>query len=144
MAPTKKEKTKADLEEAVFKFSDKKEELEELLGDPVGDPPDEQDLPNAGLINTTLLELSDEWETVLSSFMNFVKIRGGEEDRTAVEEWTTKYKQSRKSFVEVKGRVGKAVDQQVANTRQQHVAVVDHPREVETALQATTFTRLEI
>ena len=70
MAPTKKEKTKTDLEEAVFKFKDKKEELEELLGD----PPDEH-VPNAGLINTTLLELSDKWETVLSSFMNFVKIR---------------------------------------------------------------------
>ena len=84
MAPTKKEKTKTDLEEAVFKFSDKKEELEELLGVPVGDPPDEC-VPNAGLVNTTLLELSDKWETVLSSFMNFVKIREEEEDRTTVE-----------------------------------------------------------
>ena len=100
MAPTKKEKTKTDLEEAVFKFSDKKEELEQLLSDPVGDPPGEQDLPNAGLINTTLLELSDKWETVLSSFVNFVRI-WGEEDRTAVEEWTAKYKQLRKSFLEV-------------------------------------------
>ena len=40
MAPTKKEKTKTDLEGAVFNFSAKKEELEVLLGDPVGDPPD--------------------------------------------------------------------------------------------------------
>ena len=46
--------------------------------------------------------------------------------------------------MEVKGRVGKAVDQQVANTRQQHVEVVDHPGQVETALQAATFTRLRI
>jgi hypothetical protein len=139
MAPTKKEKTKTDLEEAVFKFKDKKEELEELLGD----PPDEH-VPNAGLINTTLLELSDKWETVLSSFMNFVKIREEEEDRSAVEECTTKYKQWRKSFVEVKGRVGKSVDQQVTNTRQQYVEMVDHSSQIEAALQALTFTRQRI
>ena len=48
MAPTKKEKTKTDLEEAVFKFSDKKEELEELLDD----PPDEHGVLNAGLVNS--------------------------------------------------------------------------------------------
>ena len=140
MAPTKKEKTKTDLEEAVFKFSDKKEELEELLGD----PPDEHGVPNAGLVKSILLELSDEWETVRSSFMNFVKIREEEEDGTAVEEWTTKYKHWRKRFVEVRGRVGKFMDQQVANTRQQHVEVVDHSGQVETALQAATFTRLRL
>ena len=60
MAPTRKEKMKTDLDDAVLKFSDKKEELEMLLGDPVGDPPDKQDLPNAGVINTILLELSDK------------------------------------------------------------------------------------
>ena len=104
MAPTKKEKTKTDLKEAMFKFSDKKEELEELLGD----PPDEHGVPNSGLVNSILLELSDKWETVRSSFMNFVKTRDVEEDRTEVEEWTTKYKQWRKSFVEVRRRVAKA------------------------------------
>ena len=31
MAPTKKEKTKSDLQDAIFKFQDKKEELQELL-----------------------------------------------------------------------------------------------------------------
>ena len=135
MAPTKKEKTKIDLDQAIFKFKDKKEELLEVIGD----PPDEQPL-NAGLVNTTLIELSDKWEMVLSYYMNYVEIRGDEEeDRPAVVECTAKYKELRKSFVEIKDKVAKAVDRQVAARDQGEV--VDQTELVQTELQATAYTR---
>jgi hypothetical protein len=137
MAPTKKEKekTKTDLEHAIFKFKDKKEELLEVIGE----PPDEQPL-NAGLVNTTLIELSDKWEIVLSYYMNYVEIRGDEEeDRPAVVECTAKYKELRKSFVEIKDKVAKAVDRQVAARDQGEV--VDQTELVQTELQATAYTR---
>ena len=136
MPPTKKEKTKTDLDEAVFRFNDKKDELEEVL--------DDENITIASLVNTTMHELSDKWEIVVSSYMNFIKIRDEEDDRPVVEECSTKYKTWRKSFVAVKNRVSTAVDQQISNTRQQNVEVVDKADQVDSVLQAVTFARQRI
>ena len=106
MAPTKKEKSKTDLDQAIFRFKDKQEELTGLLGEP-----NDEETPSTGLVNATLHELSDKWEIVLSSYMNYVEIRGEEEeDRSAVEECTVRYKQLRDSFVKTKVKAAKAVE----------------------------------
>ena len=107
MAPTKKEKTKNDLDDALFKFHDKKEELDELLSEAEDA---EQPLDRA-LVNSTLIELVDKWETVVTCYMNFGKARcDDEEEKEAMKECTTRYKYLRKQFIETKRSVAKAVD----------------------------------
>ena len=77
-------------------FGDKMEELDELITD-------EQQPLDRALVNSTLKELVDKWETVVTSFMNFGKARfDKEEEREAVQECTTRYKLLRKQFVKTK------------------------------------------
>ena len=62
MAPTGKEKEKAksiaELEDAFFEFSDKKEELEMML-----DGPTEDQSWDVALLNATMNELADYWKS---------------------------------------------------------------------------------
>ena len=55
--PTKNEKTKNDLDDAIFRFEDKNEELDELLADA-------QMCLDTALVNSTLTELVNKWEPV--------------------------------------------------------------------------------
>ena len=104
MAPTKKEKTRNDLDNALFKFHDKKEELDELLSEVEYA---QQPLDRA-LVNSTLIELVDKWETVVTCYMNFSKARcDDEEEKEAMKECTTRYKFLRKQFVDTKRHVSK-------------------------------------
>ena len=104
MAPTKKEKTKNDLDDALFKFHDKKEELDELLSEAEYAP---QPLDRA-LVNSTLIELVNKWETVVTCYMNFSKARcDDKEEKEAIKECTTRYKFLRKQYVDTKRHVSK-------------------------------------
>ena len=57
--PTKEDMIKNDLEEAIFRFEDKKEELDELLADV-------QLCLDIALVNSTLSELVNKWKTVVT------------------------------------------------------------------------------
>ena len=59
----KKDKLKTDLEDAIFKFEDKKEEIGEYLDQNNGGVR----RFNVGVVETTLNELSRRWESVGSS-----------------------------------------------------------------------------
>jgi hypothetical protein len=104
MAPTKKEKTKNDLDDALFMFHDKKEELDELLSEVEYA---QQPLDRA-LVNSTLIELVNKWETVVTCYVNFSKARcDEEEEKEAMKECTIRYKFLRKQFVDTKRHVSK-------------------------------------
>ena len=123
MAPTKKEKTKSDLQDAIFKFQDKKEELQELLA--IIEQEQQQQPFDRALIDTTMIEMVDEWETVVTHYMNFRMARCDEEEEiAALEEYTTRYKLIRKQFIETKRQVNKAVNQQITSIPE-HMEVVD-------------------
>ena len=139
MAPTKKEKTKNDLDDALFKFHDKKEELDELLSEA---EEAEQPLDRA-LVNSTLIELVDKWETVVTCYMNFGKARCDDEDeKEAMKECTTRYKYLRKQFIETKRSVAKAVDKQTTPVLPVHEEVMEDQSElIQDELQATAYAR---
>ena len=89
MAPTKKEKSKSYLDEAIFKFHDKKEKLDKLLEE----LEDAQQPLDKALVNSTLIELLDKWDTVVTCYMNFGKARSDEEDeKQDMKECSTRYK----------------------------------------------------
>ena len=89
MAPTNKENSKTDLGDAIFKFHDKKEELDKLLEE----LEDAQQPLDKALVNSTLIELLDKWETIVTCYMNFGKARSDEEDEQQVmTECTIRYK----------------------------------------------------
>ena len=89
MAPTKKEKSKIDLDDAFFKFHDKKEELDKLLEE----LEDTQQPTDKALVNSTLIELLDKWDTVVTCYKNFGKARSDEGDEKQVmKECSTRYK----------------------------------------------------
>ena len=141
MAPTKKEKTKNDLDDALFKFHDKKEELDELLSE-AEDAQQPLDTDRA-LLNSTLIELVDKWETVVTCYMNFSKARyDDEEEKEAMKECTTRYKYLRKQFVETKCSVAKALDKQTTHVLPVQVEVVaDLTELVQDELLASAYSR---
>ena len=84
MVPTEKEKSKDDLDDAIFKFLDKQEDVDELLAklEDAQQPPDNAD--KALIIrevNSTLIELVAKWKIVVACYMNFCKARSDEEDK---------------------------------------------------------------
>ena len=138
MPPTKKEKTKTDLDDSIFKYHDKKEELDELLSEAA-----DQALDTV-LANATLFELVDKWETVVTSFMNFGKARSDDEDeREAMKECTTRYKYLRKQFMETKSKVSKVAAKQAAlPVLPAEVEVVEDQADlIQEELQVTTYSR---
>ena len=86
MAPNKK-KTKADLEDAIFRFVDKLEELDEYFQD----SPESSRLRkfNVGVVKEVLGELLGKWEQVAANYMTFVRSRDSEEEeeKTELEEF---------------------------------------------------------
>ena len=68
MSPTekKKRKTNRTLDDAMFKFNEKKEELDDLLEDETED--------DQRLLAATLNELSDKWEIVINAYVDFKKL----------------------------------------------------------------------
>ena len=139
MAPTKKEKTKNDMDDALFKFHDKKEELDELLSEAEDA---EQPLVRA-LVDSTLIELVDKWETVVTCYMIFSKARcDDEEEKEAMEEYTTRYKYLRQQFFETKRSVAKALDKQTTHVLPVHVEVLEDQSEfIQEEHQATAYSR---
>ena len=136
MAPTKKEKTKSDLQDAIFKFQDKKEELQELLA--LIEQEQQQQPFDRALIDTTMIEMVDEWETVVTHYMNFRTARCDEaEEVAALEEYTTRYKLIRKQFIETKRQVNKTVNQQITSIPE----VVDQTELVQDELLASAYSR---
>ena len=110
MVSNKKEKSKTDLDDAIFKFHDKKEELDKLLEE----LEDAQQPLDKALVNSTLIELLNKWETVVTCYMNFGKARSDEEDEKQVmKECTTRYKYLKKQFMETKHSVYKALEKQL-------------------------------
>ena len=83
MLHTKKEKSKEDLDDAIFKFHDKQEDVDELLAEleEAQQPQDNADkaLIN-GEVNSTLIELVAKWNIVVACYLNFCKARFDEED----------------------------------------------------------------
>ena len=68
-------------------------------------------------MNSTLNELVDKWETVVTFYMNYGKARSDEEkEREAGQECTTRYKLLRKQFVETKHSVSKALYSVICST----------------------------
>ena len=115
MVLTEKEKSKDDLDDAIFKLQDKQEDVDELLAEleEAQQPQDNADkaLIN-GEVNSTLIELVAKWKIVVACYMNFCKVRSDEEDeKQAMKECTTRYKFLMNQFVEIKHSVVKAVEE---------------------------------
>ena len=79
MACPKKEKTKSDVDDAIFKFESKRDELLDYFGQS-----DDEEAPisrfNIGVIETTLIELANKWEILGSTYMSFICCREENED----------------------------------------------------------------
>ena len=86
MAPTKKERTKTDLDHALRRCIDKREELQEALEDQSATLSIEE-------IKSDLDELNEKWECVVTADWSFVDIRVYcvESDAQELETFYTKY-----------------------------------------------------
>ena len=121
MAPSKKEKTKADLEDAIFRFIDKQEELDEHFHD---DPDSTARVKrfNVGVVKEVLGELLEKWDHVSVCHMAFVKCRevDDEEDGEELQTYRGKYKENRRRFNTARARVGDAIDiQEIADNHRE-------------------------
>ena len=76
MVPTKKEKSKDYLDDAIFKFLDKQEDVDELLADleNAQQPPDYADkaLINRE-VNSTLIEFVAKWKIVVACYIKLLQ-----------------------------------------------------------------------
>ena len=105
MSPTekKKRKTKRTLDDAMFKFNEKKEELDDLLEDETED--------DQRLLAATLNELSDKWEIVINAYVDFKKLRQDDEAKeTVLKEHNTKLHFLEKCFMDRKLQVAKTLE----------------------------------
>ena len=102
MAPTKKEKAKAELEYALHSCIDKREEFEENF----------EALTtgySAAVVKGSLDELSEQWELVRTAQISFADSRqaGDEAEATELEDYVNKYKEERLKTSSLKQRCGR-------------------------------------
>ena len=141
MAPSRREKTKSDLDEAIFRFENKRDELNDYFEENEAEGPAVRRF-NIGVVEATLQELASKWEALGNFYMNFTKCRDGSEpsDEQELSDYKEIFKNNRKNFTSARKKVNDSIDiQRVAD--EQVVGDEGRPAAIEEARQNTLHQR---
>ena len=132
---TKRKKLRSELDDCIFKFEDKNEEILEYFEESTGGESTRSRRQNMAVIQVTLQELTTRWELVTNSLYAYTKFREEEEDedKSDVQEMKTNYKSLRRKYTSSRSKVLEAIDLQAIADKEANspdlASQISEPRE---------------